>query len=134
MEKKEQEKIKDETSVRIDTLSKFYSVINKPLHYIFGLIVILPCLLAVTLGSGKYDSLYVIICAVAYGVTQYNLYVLCRNRGKKEQKQLSTSKKVFNLFLTVGITSIVIMAISFISVVIYMKGIALYWQKCLFVV
>lgn len=126
MKMKKQLETKDDTSVKLDTLSKFYSVINKPLHYILGLAVILPCLMAVAFSSSKYDSLYVIACAVAYTVVQYGLYVVCRNKGKKEQKKLNTSSKVFNLFLTVGITSLVIMAFSFISVVVYMKGIALY--------
>lgn len=126
MKMKKQLETKDDTSVKLDTLSKFYSVINKPLHYILGLVVILPCLMAVAFSSSKYDSLYVIACAVAYTVVQYGLYVVCRNKGKKEQKKLNTSSKVFNLFLTVGITSLVIMAFSFISVVVYMKGIALY--------
>lgn len=126
MKMKKQLETKDDTSVKLDTLSKFYSVINKPLHYILGLVVILPCLMAVTFSSSKYDSLYVIACAVAYTVVQYVLYIVCRDKGKKEQKKLSTYSKVFNLFLTVGITSLVIMAFSFISVVVYMKGIALY--------
>lgn len=126
MKMKKQLETKDDTSVKLDTLSKFYSVINKPLHYILGLVVILPCLMAVTFSSSKYDSLYVIACAVAYTVVQYVLYIVCRDKGKKEQKKLNTYSKVFNLFLTVGITSLVIMAFSFISVVVYMKGIALY--------
>lgn len=123
---KKQLETKDDTTIKIDTLSKFYSVINKPLHYILGLVVILPCLMAVAFSSSKYDSLYVIACAIAYTVVQYGLYVVCRNKGKKEQKKLNTYSKVFNLFLTVGITSLVIMAFSFISVVVYMKCIALY--------
>lgn len=126
MKMKKQLETKDSTSTEIDTLSKFYSVINKPLHYILGLIVILPCLVAVTLSNSKYDSLYVIVCAVAYTVVQYGLYIICKKKGKKEQKKLKTSSKVFNLFLTVGVTSLVIMAFSFISVVVYMKGITLY--------
>lgn len=134
MKMKKQLETKDDTSVKLDTLSKFYSVINKPLHYILGLVVILPCLMAVTFSSSKYDSLYVIACAVAYTVVQYVLYIVCRDKGKKEQKKLNTYSKVFNLFLTVGITSLVIMAFSFISVVVYMKGIALYWQSWLFVI